>query len=74
MTHFDFPYIRRSYPNRRTPENLALNANLQDFAKQVRCISELVNIGQLSLEEACDQIEIFLEQLKRSKKYLRVDK
>ncbi len=70
MKYFAFPYVCRPYQGKWTPENLAFNANLQDFAKQVRYIAELVNIGQLSIEEACNQIEVLLEELKHSKKHL----
>lgn len=61
MKYLDFPYVRRPYQGKWTPENLAFNANLQDFAEQVRYISDLVNAGQLSLEEACDQKEAMTE-------------
>jgi hypothetical protein len=72
MKYLDFPYVRRPYQGKWTPENLAFNANLQEFAKQVRYITDLVNAGQLSLEEACAQIEVLFEQLKRSKKHLGI--
>lgn len=74
MKEFDFLHSRRPYQGRFTPENLAFNANLQEFAQRVSYICQLANDGQLSAEESERQIEALLAQLKRSKQLLGIGK
>jgi hypothetical protein len=53
-----------------TPENLAFNANLQEFANQVSLICGLETNGKISAEEAYDRIRSLWKELKDSKKNL----
>ena len=53
-----------------TPENLAFNANLQEFANQVSLICGLETNGKITAEEAYDRIRSLWKELKDSKKNL----
>lgn len=53
-----------------TPENLAFNANLQEFANQVSLICGLETNGKISASEAYDRIRSLWKELKNSKKHL----
>lgn len=53
-----------------TPENLAFNANLQEFANQVSLICGLETNGKISAKEAYDRIKNLWKELKNSKKHL----
>lgn len=53
-----------------TPENLAFNANLQEFANQVSLICGLETNGKITAEEAYDRIKVLWKELKNSKKNL----
>jgi hypothetical protein len=50
-----------------TPENLAFNANLQEFANRVAIICNLETGGRVSADEAYKQIKQLWKQLKQSK-------
>jgi len=66
-----FIYPRSRYYGQVKPENLVFNANLQEFAQRVSYICNLETAGKLSPEESY-QIRDLWEQLKRSKKQLRI--
>lgn len=51
-------------------ENVAFNANLQEFAQRVGYICNLETGGKISSQEAYDQIKVLWKQLKESKKAL----
>jgi hypothetical protein len=65
-----FFYPRARYHGDFKPENLAFNANLQEFAQRVAYICGLETGGKLSSEEAYDEIRRLWKQLKRSKNEL----
>lgn len=60
------------YQGKLTIENLAFNANLQEFAQRVSCICELANTGEISPEESFNQIELLFEKLTLSKQQLGI--
>ncbi len=70
----EFLYPRSSYRGEFTPENLAFNANLQEFAQRASYICALETNGKISAEEAYQQIKFLWKQLKKSKKQLGVGK
>lgn len=61
---FLYPYS--SYRGKLTPENLAFNANLQEFANKVSYICNLETNGKISSIEAYQQIKKLWSQLKDS--------
>jgi sigma54-dependent transcription regulator len=65
---FLFPQSR--YYGNFTPENLAFNANLQEFAQRVAFICGLETGGKISSKEAYDEIRRLWKVLKRSKNEL----
>lgn len=67
-----FLFPRSRYQGQFTPEHLAFNANLQEFAQRVSYISALETGGKLSSEEAYKKIKDLWKQLKRSKKVLGI--
>lgn len=67
-----FLYPRSSYYGRFTPEALAFNANLQEFAQRVSFISALETAGKLSPEQAYEQVKALWQQLKESKKAMGI--
>jgi hypothetical protein len=72
MNKSNFLYPRYPYRGEWTPENLAFNANLQEFAQGVGYISSLQTNGKLSSSEAYREIKSLWKQLKRSKKQLGI--
>lgn len=62
-----FLYPRARYYGDFKPENLAFNANLQEFAQRVAYICNLETGGKLAPEEAYLEIRRLWKQLKRSK-------
>jgi len=62
-----FLFPRARYYGNFTPENLAFNANLQEFAQRVATICGLETGGRISPEEAYKQIRTLWKALKRSK-------
>lgn len=58
------------YHGEFTPNNLAFNANLQEFAQQVTYLCNLETNGKITPEETYRQIKQFYEQLERSKQEL----
>lgn len=69
-----FLHPRSHYRGQFKPENLAFNANLQEFAQRVTYICNLETNGKLSPEESYQQIKTLWKQLKQSKKQLGIGK
>ena len=67
-----FLYPQSRYYGRFSPEYLAFNANLQEFAQRVSYISALQTGGKLSPEQAYEQVECLWQQLKQSKKAMKI--
>jgi hypothetical protein len=66
----EFFYPQSHYHGEFTPEQLAFNANLQEFAQRVSIICSLETGGKIDTEEAYRQIRELWRQLKQSKKAL----
>ncbi|MCU0525624.1 MAG: hypothetical protein MUF72_12455 [Elainella sp. Prado103] len=62
-----FFYPRARYYGEFNPENLAFNANLQEFAQKVAFICGLETGGKISPDEAYEEIRRLWKTLKRSK-------
>ena len=73
MDKSDFLYPRHHYRGQCTPENLAFNANLQEFSHKVDYICNLQTNGKLSPYQAYKKIKSLWKQLKRSKKKLIIN-
>jgi hypothetical protein len=65
-----FLYPIASYRGNFTPEQLAFNANLQEFAQRVSLICGLETGGKISSRDAYEQIKQLWQQLKTSKQEL----
>ena len=61
---------RTPYHGEFTPQNLAFNANLQEFAQKVSIICSLETGGKVRSVEAYDDIKKLWKELKASKKSL----
>ena len=82
MTHLDsqssrytldsFLCPRSRYYGPFSPQALAFNANLQEFAHRVSYISGLQTGGKLAFEEAYEKIQSLYEQLIQSKETLNL--
>ncbi len=70
--HSDFLSPRNRYYGKFTPENLAFNANLQEFAHKVSFICALETNGKISPEQAYEDIKALWDRLKSSKEQLRI--
>lgn len=62
-----FLHPRSRYYGDFKPENLAFNANLQEFAQRVAYICNLETGGKIAPEDAYREIRQLWKQLKRSK-------
>lgn len=62
-----FLFPRARYRGKFTPEQLAFNANLQEFAQRVGIICALETNGKIPSAEAYAQIKELWKALKRSK-------
>lgn len=62
-----FIHPRARYHGNFKPENLAFNANLQEFAQRVSYICSLETGGKIPSEAAYQEIRQLWKQLKRSK-------
>lgn len=60
------------YHGKFTPENLAFNANLQEFANSVSLTCALETGGKISPTEAIERIEALWKQLEASKQHLGI--
>lgn len=65
-----FFYPMGRYRGDFTPEHLAFNANLQEFAQRVSLVCGLETGGKISTDEAYQQIRQLWHQLKESKQTL----
>lgn len=65
-----FLYPKSRYYGEFKPEQLAFNANLQEFAQRVSIVCGLETGGQISADDAYQQIKDLWKQLKRSKREL----
>ncbi|MBD2163192.1 hypothetical protein H6G04_02125 [Calothrix membranacea FACHB-236] len=70
----DFLYARSRYYGQIKPENLAFNANLQEFSQRITYISNLVTSGKIPSHEAYQHIKALWKGLKLSKKQLKIGK
>ncbi len=61
---------KNKYQGEFTPQNLAFNANLQEFAQRVSLICSLETGGKVSSSKAYDDIKKMWKELKASKKNL----
>ena len=68
----DFLHPRSRYYGDFTPENLAFNANLQEFAQKITYICSLETGGKISAEKAYKDIKALWKDLKSSKKQLGI--
>jgi hypothetical protein len=66
----EFIYPHRPFRGEFTPENLLLDANLQEFATRVGIICALENSGKLSPLDAYEQIKVLWQQLEASRHQL----
>ena len=74
MTNLSSFYSGSRYRGNGKPENILINANLQEFAQKVDFIVGLQTGGKLSPEESYVQIETLWEKLRESKQHLGIDK
>ena len=68
----DFLHPRHRYYGDFTPENLAFNANLQEFAQKITYICSLETGGKITAEKAYKDIKALWKDLKSSKKQLGI--
>ncbi|HEY9823849.1 MAG TPA: hypothetical protein V6D19_00255 [Stenomitos sp.] len=68
--NFLFPHSQ--YRGSVKPENLVFNANLQEFAQRVSYITNLETNGKITPEVSYREIKSLWQQLKQSKKALRI--
>ncbi|MBE9156244.1 hypothetical protein IQ265_05285 [Nodosilinea sp. LEGE 06152] len=63
----NFLFPRSKYWGEFTPQQLAFNANLQEFAQRVSFVCNLETGGKMSADEAYDEIKRLWKDLKQSK-------
>lgn len=63
----DFLSPRGRYYGKFTPQNLAFDANLQEFAQKVTFICALETNGKFTPEQAYEEIQALWLKLKKSK-------
>lgn len=63
----DFLFPRSKYWGEFSPQRLAFNANLQEFAQRVSFLCNLETGGKLEPDEAYNEIKRLWKELKRSK-------
>ncbi len=63
----DFLFPRSKYWGEFSPQHLAFNANLQEFAQRVSLICNLETGGKIPPKQAYDEIKRLWKDLKRSK-------
>ena len=69
-----FIYPKESYRGDFTLENIAFNANLQQFAQQVNIVCNLETNGKITQDDAYKQIKQLWRELKSSRKSLNIQK
>lgn len=62
-----FLFPRSKYWGEFTPQQLAFNANLQEFAQRVSFVCNLETGGKMSADQAYDEIKRLWKDLKKSK-------
>ncbi len=70
----DFIYPRSRYYGDFQPENVVFNSNLQEFAQKVNYICNLETGGKIAPQEAYEEIKSLWNDLKKSKKNLKIGK
>jgi hypothetical protein len=65
-----FLYPISKYYGEFKPENLAFNANLQEFAQRICYLCGLESNGKISSQDAYEEIKSFWQQLERSRQLL----
>ncbi|PZD72151.1 hypothetical protein C1752_03956 [Acaryochloris thomasi RCC1774] len=65
-------YPQSRYQGKFTPENLAFNSNLQEFAQKVSYICALETGGKISPDQAYRDVKALWKELKVSKKELKI--
>lgn len=68
-----FLYPRSPYRGTFTPQNLAFNANLQEFSQRVSYLCALGSNGKLLPDEVFQQVKQLYKDLKSSSKALGID-
>ncbi|WP_088890159.1 DUF7219 family protein [Leptolyngbya ohadii] len=68
----EFLYPRSRYRGEFSPQHLAFNANLQEFAQRIEFLCNLETNGKISPGAAYDEIKKLYKQLKHSKKALGI--
>ncbi|MBW4483197.1 MAG: hypothetical protein KME14_11695 [Tildeniella torsiva UHER 1998/13D] len=63
----NFLFPRSKYWGEFTPQQLAFNANLQEFAQRVSFVCNLETGGKMSADQAYDEIKRLWKDLKKSK-------
>ncbi|WOD40790.1 hypothetical protein [Nodosilinea sp. E11] len=63
----NFLFPRSKYWGEFTPQQLAFNANLQEFAQRVSFVCNLETGGKMSADDAYDEIRRLWKDLKKSK-------
>lgn len=63
----DFLFPRSKYWGEFSPQRLAFNANLQEFAQRISFVCNLETGGKMSPLEAYEEIKHLWKQLKESK-------
>jgi hypothetical protein len=65
-------YPRSRYRGKFTPQNLAFNSNLQEFAQKIGYVCALETSGKVSSAQAYQEIKALWKELKTSKKELGI--
>ncbi len=68
----EFLHPWNRYRGEFTPEYLAFNANLQEFAQEIGYLVSLQTNGKISTEEACRRIKKIWQELELSREQLRI--
>ncbi|MFM7470945.1 MAG: hypothetical protein ACKO5P_05480 [Nodosilinea sp.] len=63
----EFLFPRSKYWGEFSPERLAFNANLQEFAQRISFVCNLETGGKISPAEAYEEIKRLWKELKQSK-------
>ena len=69
-----FIYPKESYRGEFNLENMAFNANLQEFAQKVNIVCNLETNGKITSNDAYKQIKKLWRELKSSRKSLNIKK
>ncbi|AFY38840.1 hypothetical protein Lepto7376_2567 [[Leptolyngbya] sp. PCC 7376] len=69
-----FIYPKDSYRGEFNLENMAFNANLQEFAQKVNIVCNLETNGKITSNDAYKRIKKLWRELKSSRKSLKIQK